>query len=502
MKPIKLKTSKETNISSKLLEYVSNNCGQESITQNLQKYFSDFNQNRNIISYNKDDHETIRDVMTTLEITTKYFNQLIAIKSKNAFGPHANSCEINFTWTDTITGNSWGSFNINFEYYNVLFNIASLYFHLGYLKSISPKIDKSLRKESMKDYKYALYLFNIIKDEANKKIEQRDLPYDLYPSYCDYCATLCIIYGQIEIVKIAEETNPNEFALRGKLLMGISENYHKAYMLSNNDPAKMGGQDVFRNYLLNRYFYYKSLAYKKMSEVLMKKFDNTGLGYGEALIYQQQSVIQLDECLKTINLCGELVEVNKFNEIIDNEKKIEEKMADLNHRIYHQFTPDPNKIKLETKILMAPLPIEKLYIKENESKLRDDKIIYCEDLDLLTPSEMKPMLEKFKFQMNEFMQQYLSKYENEDSIKKFIDKFSLPQKLIVKPLDINNPKSSEIPPELWEKISQIQQLGGSFYLNNSMQKILNKSNELIENLNKLLGDIMNEEKEDNYYKSS
>ena len=263
MKPIKLKTSKETNIGSKLLEFVSNNYGRDSITQNLQKYFSDFEQNRNIISYNKDDQESIKDIMTTLDISTKYFNQLIAIKSKNAFGPHANSCEINFRWTDTITGNLWGSFNINFEYYNVLFNIASLYFYLGYLKSISLKINKELRKEAIKDYKYSLYLFNIIRDEAHKKIEQRDLPYDLYPSYCEYCIALCIVYGQIEIVKIAEETNPNEYALRGKLLMGVSENYHKAYILSNSDPAKMGGNDVFRNYLLNRYFYYKSLVYKK-----------------------------------------------------------------------------------------------------------------------------------------------------------------------------------------------------------------------------------------------
>ena len=501
MKQIKLKASKETNICSKLIEFVSNNYGRESITQNLQNYFSDFEQNRNVISYNKDNQENLKDIMTTLEISTKYFNQLIAIKSKNAFGPHANSCEINFRWTDTITGNLWGSFNINFEYYNVLFNIATLYFYLGYLKSTSPKVDKALRKEAIKDYKYSLYLFNIIKDEANKKIEQRDLPYDLYPSYCEYCIALCIIYGQIEIVKIAEETNPNEYALRGKLLMGISENYYKAYMLSNADPAKMGGNDIFRNYLLNRHFYYKGLALKKLAEIHLKKFDNTGLGYGEALIYQQQSVIQLDECLKTINMCGNLVEVEKFNDYITNERKLEAKMADLNHRIYHQFTPNPNTINLETKVLMVPLSIEKLYIKENELKFRDDRLIYCEDLDLLTPSEMKPMLERYKHQMNEFIEQFLSKYENDASIERFIDKFSLPEKLTVKPLDLSNPKTSEIQPQLWEKISQVQQLGGSSYLNNKMKKILNQSNELIESLNKLLGDVIKEEKEDNYYRN-
>ena len=113
---------------------------------------------------------------------------------------------------------------------------------------MSHKIDKNLRKEAIKDYKYSLYLFNKIRDEAVSKISQIELPYDLYPSYCDYFSTLCIIYGQIEIVKIAEETSPNEYALRGKLLMGLSENYNKAYLLSTADPANKGGKDSFRNY--------------------------------------------------------------------------------------------------------------------------------------------------------------------------------------------------------------------------------------------------------------
>lgn len=325
MKPIKLKTSKEAKIDSIFIEYVSKNYGQECINEKLQNYFSDFSQNRNVISFKKDDQNTIKDVKTTLDITLKYLNQLMAIKSKMVFGTNPTNCNINFKWTDTITDNLWGSYDINFEYYNVLFNIASLNFHLGYLKSMSPKVDKDLRKEAIKDYKHALYLFNIIRDEAINKINQMELPYDLYPTYCEYCASLCIVYGQIEIVKIAEETSPKEYALRGKLLMGISENYHKAYLLSTGDPAKKGGKDSFRNYLLNRYFYYKSLAYKKSSEIFMKKFDETGLGYGEALVYQQQSIINLNECQKTINLCDKLVDVDQFNFFLINEKKIEAK---------------------------------------------------------------------------------------------------------------------------------------------------------------------------------
>ena len=500
MKPIKLKTSKEMNLSSIFEEYVIKNYGQQSITEKLKYYFSDFNQNRNVISHNKEDLNKIKDLLLTLDITTKYFNQLIAIKSKMVFGSQPQCCNINFSWSDTITNNLWASNNVNFEYYNVLFNIASLYFHLGYQKSQSSKVDKNLRKEAIKDYKYSLYLFTLIKDEAKKKIEQKELPYDLYPSHCEYCATLCIIYGQIEIVKIAEETSPTEYALRGKLLMGIAENYNKAYLLSNKEPTKNGGKDSFRYYLLNRYFYYKSLVYKKLAEISSKKFDDTGLGYGEALVYQQLNMQELTECQKTVNFCEGLVQVDIFNNIFLNEKKILDKMADLKHRIYHQFTPDPKTIKLESKILMVPLTIENLYIGENKLKFREDPVIYCEDLNLLTPNEIKPMLNRYKSQMNNFIQQYLNKYENENTIKNFIIKLNLPQRLAIKPLDTKNPKSVEIPSKLMEKLSQIKLLGGSFYLNDSMIKILNKSKELIENLNSILKDIKNEENEDNHYR--
>ena len=500
MKPTKLKTSREIDISSILINFVSKNYGPQSVTQNLINYFSDFNQNRFVISHNTEELDSIKDISMAIQMTTKYFNQLIAIKSKMVFGSQHQGCNINFTWTDTITGNLWGSTNINFEYYNVLFNLASLYFQLGYQKSMSPKIDKFLRKEAIKDYKYSLYLFNIVRDEAIYKIEKLELPYDLYPTYCDYFATLCIIYGQIEIVKIAEETSPNEYALRGKLLMGISENYNKAYLLSTADPTNKGGKDSFRNYLSNRCFYYKSLVYKKLSEIKLKNFEETGLGYGEALVYQQLAIQQLTECQKTINFCEGLVEVDKFNDLFNNEKKIEAKLADLNYRIYHQFTPDPKTIKLETKVLMVPLSIDNLYIAENQLKFREDKIIYCEDLDLLTPNEIKPLLDKYKNQMTNFIEQYITKYENEASIKQYIDKLNLPNKLIIKPTNSKNPNSFEIPPELWEKISKIQKLGGGFYLTNSMNKILNKSNELIEKLNSILSNIMQEEKEDDYYR--
>ena len=496
MRPIKLKTSKEISINSSLYDYFSINCGQENITENVQSFLNAMNKNRNEICENQNSPESIKDLNNMLQMTTKYINQLVAVKSKMIFQKNNNDLE--FVWDDTLTGNSFTSNNINFEYYNILFNLAVIYFYLGYKKSNMEFIDKNLRKEAIKDYKHSLYLFNIIKEEAINKISQNEFPLDLHPMYCEYNITLCIIYGQIEIVKIAEETNPNEFSLRGKLLMGISENFNKAYNMSNEGPLREGEKECFRNFLLNRSFFYKSLVYKKYSENNMKKFESTGLGYGEALVFQQLSLKELTECQNTIDSCGGLVDNNNFNNMLESEKNLETKMADLNHRIYHQYTPEPDKIKLETKILMAPLAIDNLYIRENESKFRDDKTIYCEDLDLLTPAEIKSMLDKYIYQMTNYIQQFLSKYESESSIKQYIEKLNLPSKLTFKPANLNNP-DSQMSSDILEKISQLEKSGGINFL---AKNVLTKSNELMRNLNEILSEIKKEEDEDNYYRKN
>ena len=48
---------------------------------------------------------------------------------------------------------------------------------------------------------------------------------------------------------------------------------------------------------------------------------------------------------------------------------------------------------------------EELYIEENESKARNDDRIYCKDLDLIAPKEIKDMIENYKPKINELIAQ-------------------------------------------------------------------------------------------------
>ena len=76
MKQIILKTSKEMNLNSIFIDYVTKNYGQQSITEKLQYYFSDFNQNSNVISHNKYNLYKIKDLILKLEIITIKFKSI------------------------------------------------------------------------------------------------------------------------------------------------------------------------------------------------------------------------------------------------------------------------------------------------------------------------------------------------------------------------------------------------------------------------------------------
>ena len=86
------------------------------------------------------------------------------IKQKMTFGKESYSAKIEFTWNDTIKGSTWHSYNIWFEIYNALFNLATSYYCLGHEVGKSAT-DKIGHKEASKYFKNAMYIFNVIKEK-------------------------------------------------------------------------------------------------------------------------------------------------------------------------------------------------------------------------------------------------------------------------------------------------------------------------------------------------
>ena len=496
MQPLIIKKTKQLDLVACFKEYVIKNLDASYLTDKLKKFFGEVNQNRAVISNMKHTSTNISELKQHANIVNHYINQLNLLKTKMTFGKESYSCKIEFIWCDTIKKSKYESFNIYFEIYNSMFNLASLYYALGFYNSQTENADKETRKLSSKYFKYSMYIFQYLKEEATTKIFKDDLPIDLLPEHLEYCITMCIISGNIEILEIAKETSKNEFSLLSKIALTISENYKKAYDLSNENPTKKGGESDFRNYLLNRSFYYKGLMCKFLKEASKKNFDNCGKGFGEVLFFQGLFVEQLTECEKTIKKCGKLVNVEGFYKEFQTEKESGEEMLDLNNRVYRQEVPDGKDMVFAKKDMMVGILPDDLYINENEKKMKNDSDIYTSELDLLVPIEVKEMINRYKNKMNEVINKNLSNCENEDTINNFIQNLNIPERLKKNNKNNNNVIPKEFPPELWEKISNVQQIGGIMTLTNMMNKIMDKSNFLMKSLENVLNSFGNEDRDD------
>ena len=499
MIPIKLKKLKAIDLDSKFKEYLIKNTD-KNVTDSMKAYFSQISQNRDVMVKMEETKKTPEKMNEFIKIITSYINQINLLRKKMTFGKEKYSCKIEFTWSDTIKNSNVKSTFIEFEICNSIFNLATLYYNAGLMLSQTPSATKEIRKDASKNYKYALYLYNWIKEES-KKIPEKELPIDLHETYLDVCATLCEINGQLEIYKIAKETNPNDFLLHSKLMMAISDLFKRVANLCTGLNMKKGIHDQI-TYFQNRCLYYKAQMYLELKNEGKKKFDEKGVGYGEAVYFYNLALTQLLECQKTIKKLAKILKVEDFENELKKIGDENTEAIDLNNRIYHEMLPKETEIKIESKNMMTPALPGDLYIEENEAKAKEDETIFCKDLDLLAPKEIYEMLARYKPQINDLISQNLDKYENEGTISNFIQELNLPKKLTKKPKkegelfgDDEN-FARQLPDELWEKIEKIQEIGGINGLDKIMQGIKEKSNFLISNLQNLLHSFEAEDNDD------
>ena len=495
MRPCVLKIPTSIDIFTKLNDFALK-YGSSSIDK-YTNLFREMQQNREVMSKIGAIKSLSSDQVTQQRlILTSYINELIIVKSKMIFGKESYNCKIDFKWTDTIKEKQWKSHNINFEYYNALYNLAVTYYMIGLELGTNSKEDKNIKKDAVKQIKKAVYLFRMLKNEAYATIDQSELPYDLYPVHLEYCEKLSLIAGQKYILQIAEITSKKEYLLHAKLLGCIVENYIKALALSNTSPNTYGGSTEFRNYLENRTSFYRYLMYSKLKDSAMKKFEEKGEGFGEALYFQGSAVQELLECQKTINTCGNHVNIENFNKTLAQEQALGQDLYDKNDRIYRQALPQPGSFKLEKKDLMNPMIPDNLFIGENKTKLKDKYNQLSHGLDSLVPQMTRDQIQNFRNKIDSYLRDNIGQCESEKTIMLFIQNLFLPRYLVERKKEGEN-NSGRFPIPLWEKINQIQKMGGAMGLSGKMQTIMNKSNYLINQLQHTLNSFKKEEADDN-----
>ena len=131
MIPNKLKTPKQINFKSPLLDFFK----KIKLSDNNILLFIDELQNaRNVISNQGVTCETLEKAEHLKNILTLYISHLYALKSKISFGDKNKGVDIDFIWNDTLKNSQWKSNDIEFEFYNSLFNLAICYFLIGSLR--------------------------------------------------------------------------------------------------------------------------------------------------------------------------------------------------------------------------------------------------------------------------------------------------------------------------------------------------------------------------------
>ena len=477
----KSKKCKYIDIGEKLKDYVIKNYDSQSLTERAKNFFAEISKNKNSISQVKEVKSSIEQTRTEIEIMSNYVNQLIGLMHKMSFGKDSFSCKIEFSWSDTIRGFITRSFNIYYEIYNVLFNLGVAYYYLG---SATIKISQDItsHKEALTHFQKAMFFFDFLKNEAADKIVKKELPQDLAPSYLEYCRTLCESKCQNELYSITKETNEKDYKLKAKIVLGSSLLYENLIQLY----PKLNGSESYINFYENRVHHYKSLMYFEIREGYQRRFKEEGIYYGHILFYTNLYVKELLECQKTVKKCSQLIDIKAFNKTVEDEGQNLKELEDTNNRIYHQALPREEE-KIEPFKNNKPVLPDNIYLNENSGKLTNDDKVNCSDLDLLIPKEAKAMLDNYKQKMNELAKTNIDRYENDETIKDFVQNLFLPKKLSVRREEYDENESPiEIPSQILKKLESIRAAGGVNKLRSIMEGIMTNSNGLLDKLTNLV----------------
>jgi hypothetical protein len=106
------------------------------------------------------------------------------IKSKMNFGKDNLCIKIEFSWKDVLRNDLMSSFNINFEYFSTFFNLGVCHYSIAMATALNEEEIKL--KDAIKNFQYAAWIFDNIKNEISNALPPKDIPSDMTPNYLTY----------------------------------------------------------------------------------------------------------------------------------------------------------------------------------------------------------------------------------------------------------------------------------------------------------------------------
>ena len=479
----RLKSAVAIDLVSQIKNYIIGNYDANSFTPTVEKFLAEVQQNRNVISDMGETKLNLDTLKSNRQICIQYISQINLLKSKMSFGKESIAIHLGFQWKDTLKNNMCSSMNINFELYNVMFNLAMIYLNIAKMESIEAGNDDSRLKEAIKSYQYAAGFFDKIKNEIPQALPEKEIPNDLSQNYMTYCSCLCIAYAQKNLITVAEnkKTSPS---LLAQLCKGVEDMYKNAQNIAKAKPlCKLLG-DQYIYYINNRVNYHEALTYSKLRDDAMNSFNSRGDGYGKVVTYQGAIV----QCL--MNNEKELKKIKnplpKDALVLAKEQEKGADMYEKNNNVYRNPTPELSEL---------PKPLQKIMANPAMPPEFKDNVEDSRELDALIPREVKQMIESYKSKMMDFISQNLNQYENEDTVTQFLNSLGLPANLETVL------SGNTISESLWRNISEVQGRGGTMYLNNMINTLQKLPGEIQKRIEQSTTLLQNEEQEDAKYRS-
>ena len=299
MLQLKLKFPKSLKIEDKLKSYVIKNYGKESFNDDVSRFFTDIQQNRNVICKISQLNCTTDIIKQNIQVVTFYINQLFVLKSKVTFGKKDKDISIPFEWTDIVKSGKYVSHNIYFEYYNSLFLLALMYYRvaLNLLQDNNMSIrSKEVAKEIGDSLRQTKSLIDIIKHESTSTLPVNESCPDLSGSFLQFLSTYLGGFVQVYTLKFLEFGN--NYSLQAKIAMGASSLFKQSIQLTSDALVMKIVDEQYKSYLMYLSEYYQAEAYLKKCLEMKEIFNENGINFGEMLKYQElgsELLLQLTE---------------------------------------------------------------------------------------------------------------------------------------------------------------------------------------------------------------
>lgn len=435
---------------------------------------------------------------------------LNSYESKNTLKYFENQ----FQYFDILTNKEFCQ-DLNYEFLFCLYNLSIVYFNLGvnlkYQIFETEILSEDVIKEAIKDFQTCIAGLTKLKEkirEFNKYDEINEKENDFHDLILNFKICLCKAETQSLIFQLSKVKN-FDIDLQINLAKGTFDQYFALENYLSLEPLKsidVNDMKKIINYYTNLY---QAIWYQLLSIKIFEDFKKNGINYGNGISFLKAALNGLNQNLEFCVI---------YNIFIYIFKSITNLKVKLRYLLFNEYKlyeiSNSLKEKLEkNKIYMQPIVDIKFVLSKYpcESKNMVKEIQFVDDLENLIPDlfiELEPVQQKllmknFKEKLISSCEKVSNDYISEDDILNFkenVINYNIGEFNFLLNAAYDNDEKIDINSNLFNKIKNVQNLGGEKCLIEFIKRVNENYNTISNIILKTKNKIIQEYNEDNEYR--